>query len=202
MGVSRLHETEGRIGEVVEASTTTFVTQCYNLYNSPSIGSIVRANNRHPVYGIVSNINTQAIDPSRKPVPRGIDVNTEEDVYNANPQLQHLLRTEFQSTIVAYQAVNNIRFELPPTPPQIYSFVQTCPPEEFEFPEVSTYLIKSLVNANLTATDEVIAACLKSLATVRDNPTEFLINSGKDLIYFFQGDFRRVEQIIKSASNE
>ena len=202
MAVPRFSEKKGRIGEVIEASTTTFVTQCYNLYDSPSIGSIVRASNRRPVYGIVSNINTQAIDPSRKPVPRGIDVNTEEDVYNANPQLQHLLRTEFQSTIVAYQAGSNIRFELPPTPPQIYSFVQTYRPDEFDFLGVATYLIKALVNANIPATDEVIAACLKSLAAVRDNPTEFLINSGKDLVYFLQGDFRRVEHIIKSASNE
>ena len=202
MSVSRFPETEGRVGEVVEATTTSFLTQCYTLYETPSIGSIVRASDRQPVFGIVSNISTQGIDPSRKPVPRGINAKTEDDVYNSNPQLKHLLRTEFQSIIVGYQAGNEVKFELPPTPPQIYSFVHTCHPDEIEYVGVSAYLIKALVNANLTATDEVIAACLRSLASIRDNPTEFLINAGQDLIYFFQGDFRRVEYIIKSASNE
>ena len=33
---------ESRVGEVIEACTTDFVAQCYELYQSPPLGSLVK----------------------------------------------------------------------------------------------------------------------------------------------------------------
>jgi len=39
-------EIADRTGEIIEASTTEFVAQCYELYQSPPLGSLVKATSR------------------------------------------------------------------------------------------------------------------------------------------------------------
>ena len=56
-----------RVGEVIEASTTEFVAQCYELYQSPPLGSLVKTTDL-PVelYGIVYNAATTSLEPGRR----------------------------------------------------------------------------------------------------------------------------------------
>ena len=95
---------EIRLGEVVEASTTQIVAQCYELYTSPPLGSLVRCGTSDTtgedgdaVYGIVYEVSTHSIDPGRRPIARGRDEDDEDAVYEANPQLSRLLSTEFRN---------------------------------------------------------------------------------------------------------
>src|SRR3989304_2073605 len=122
--------TNSRLGEVVETSTTSFVAQCYQLYGAPPLGALVRAGGPYPAYGVVNLVSTQGVDPSRRPVARGQDETSEEDVYRSNPQLAHLLRTDFQAVVVGHGAKGDVRYYLPPVPPPIYAFVHLCTVEE------------------------------------------------------------------------
>jgi len=43
-----------RVGEVIEATTTDFVAQCYELYQLPPFGSLVKTRDSHTeLYGVV-----------------------------------------------------------------------------------------------------------------------------------------------------
>ena len=64
--------TSSRVGEVVEASTTEFATQCYELYEAPPLGSLVRCGEEPSVLGVVADIATRSMDPSRRPTPSEI----------------------------------------------------------------------------------------------------------------------------------
>src|SRR4030042_687582 len=89
-----------RVAEVIEASTTEFVAQCYELYQLPPLGSLVKTIDA-PVelYGIVYNATTASIEPGRPPTARGKDEKDEAAIYQSNPQLLKLLRSEFTALV-------------------------------------------------------------------------------------------------------
>ncbi|MBI4282391.1 MAG: hypothetical protein HY672_02760 [Chloroflexi bacterium] len=197
-----------RLGEVVETSTTGFVAQCYQLYGAPPLGALVKAggllrqaqDRLYSAYGVVSQVSTQGIDPSRRPVARGQDETNEEDVYRSNPQLAHLLRTDFQAVIVGHGAGGEVRYYLPPVPPPIYAFVHTCGVEEVRLFTSNPAFLRPLATSSIAALEEVVAACLRYAASAHEDPTRFLAGAGKQLAGFFPGDFRRVEAILQRAS--
>ena len=62
-----------RIGEVVESSSLQFTVQCYDLYKSPNIGTLVKCGTNPQLFGIVYDVSNKSMDPARRPVPRGRD---------------------------------------------------------------------------------------------------------------------------------
>jgi hypothetical protein len=191
---------ENRLGEVVETSTTGFVAQCYELYGAPPLGALVRAGGPHPAYGVVHQVTTQGIDPTRRPVARGQDEANEEAVYRSNPQLAHLLRTDFQAVVVGHGVEGEVRYHLPPTPPPIYAFVHLCSNEEVAKFTANPAFLRPLATSSIPALEEVVAACLRYVAPAQEDPDAFLTGVGKELAGFFPGDFRRVEAILQRAS--
>ena len=197
-----------RLGEVVETSTTGFAAQCYQLYGAPPLGALVKAGGPYPAYGIVHQVSTQGIDPSRRPMTRGVDEATEEDVYRSNPQLEHLLRTDFQAVIVGHSGDDDpdkygtfrLRYHLPPVPPPIYAFVHACGVEEVRLFTSNPAFLRPLATSSIAALEEVVAACLRYVAPVQEDPEGFLTVVGKQLAGFFPGDFRRVEAILQRAA--
>jgi hypothetical protein len=197
-----------RLGEVVETSTTGFVAQCYELYGAPPLGALVKAGGPYPAYGIVHQVSTQGIDPSRRPMTRGVDEATEEEVYRSNPQLSHLLRTDFQAVIVGHSAEGDpdkygtfrLRYYLPPVPPPIYAFVHACGVEEVRLFTANPAFLRPLATSSIPALEEVVAACLRYVASAQEDPEGFLTVVGKQLAGFFPGDFRRVETILQRAA--
>ncbi|GAH36138.1 unnamed protein product, partial [marine sediment metagenome] len=61
-----------RVGEVIEAGTTNFVAQCYELYQSPPLGSLVKTilplEGPVELYGIVYNATTASLESGRRPI--------------------------------------------------------------------------------------------------------------------------------------
>ena len=76
------------IGEVIESSTTEFITQCRELYSSPALGSLVVSGSNDLVYGVVSHVTTKSLDPGRRPRVMGEGDETEDDIYSKNPQIR------------------------------------------------------------------------------------------------------------------
>ena len=71
-----------RVGEVIEASTTDFTAQCYELYQSPPLGSLVKLEDADiELYGVVYQVTTTSFEPGRRPIARGKDEVSAEAVY-------------------------------------------------------------------------------------------------------------------------
>ena len=187
-----------RMGEVIEASTTDFVAQCYELYQSPPLGSLVKTTDL-PVelYGIVYNAATTSLEPGRRPIARGKDEASEEEIYRSSPQLLKLLRSEFSALVVGHKQGDKLYHYLPPKPARIHGFVYLCPPEEIKEFSQSFDFLNILINTHLpVATDELVAACLRQMSQVYEDRRTFLVAAGKELAILLSGNFNQLKAIL------
>ena len=188
-----------RVGEVIEAGTTEFTAQCYELYQSPPLGSLVKTKDSSAEsYAIVYHATTTSLEPGRRPIARGKDEATEEAIYQSSPQLLKLLRSEFTALVVGHRQGDKLYHYLPPQPARIHSFVYQCPPEEVkEFSQSFTFL-NLLLRASLPVSpDELIAACLRQMSRAHEDPDAFLVVAGKELAILLSSDFKQLKAILE-----
>lgn len=194
-----MQDNQPRLGEVVETTTGSFLSQCYVLYGAPPLGALVKSGGPYPAYGVVHEVATQGIDPSRRPVARGMDETSEEDVYRANPQLELLFRTDFRAVTVGHTSDGEVRHHLPPSPPPIYAFVHACTSEEVRAVTLDASFLHPLVGSRVMALEEVIAACLRQAAPSHIDPEGWLAAAGARLVTLLPGEFGRVQAILQRA---
>ncbi len=188
-----------RVGEVIEASTTSFVAQCYELYQLPPLGSLVKTSDL-PVelYGIVYQATTTSIEPGRRPIARGRDEASEAAIYQSSPQLARLLRSEFEALVVGHRENDKLYHYLPPKPARLHGFVYLCPPEEVREFSQSLAFLNILINTSLpVATDELIAACLRRMSQVQADRHSFLVAAGKELAVLFSGQLNHLKAVLE-----
>ena len=197
-------ELTDRAGEVIEADTTGFTAQCYELYESPPLGSLVKtADEDVEIYAVVCRAATSGIEPGRRPIARGKDETTEEGVYSSSPQLLKLLRTEFDSIVVGFRQDGKLYHYLPPRPTRIHSFVYRCKPEEIKEFGKSLDFLTVLINAHMeVAVEEIVAAALRKMAEVHEDPREFMLRAGKEIAVLLGGDFNRLKAVLARIKTE
>jgi hypothetical protein len=191
-------ELSERVGEIIEASTADFTAQCYELYELPPLGSLVKTKNGEvDIYGIVYHATTGSLEPGRRPIARGKDEANEEAIYQSSPQLTKLLRSEFSALVVGHKTDDNINQYLPPNPARIHSFVHVCSPEEvLEFGN-SLGFLALLANASLpVAKEEVIPAALRLMSGAQEDPHAFLVAAGKELAVMLSGQYNQLKAIL------
>ncbi len=191
-------EMQNRVGEVIEASTTEFTVQSYELYQSPPLGSLVRTGDESiQQYGIVYNTATSSIEPGRRPIARGKDEASEEDVYKSSPQLLKLLRTEFNVLVAGYSESEKIYHYLPPHPARIHSFVYECDDAQVKEFSRSFDFLNIIINSGLPVpAEEIVAASLRYMSRVYEDPRQFLTAAGKELAVLLGGDFNRLKSVL------
>jgi hypothetical protein len=187
-----------RVGEVIEASTTGFTAQCYELYQMPSLGSLVRTGDSSAeLYGIVYNAATTSLEPGRRPIARGKDEDSEEAIYRSSPQLAKLLRSQFQALVVGHREGESLYQHLPPRPARIHGFVYQCPPEEVRDFGRSFDFLSIILNAGLSVpTDELVGAALRQMSRAQEDPRTFLVAAGRELAVLLSGDFTQLKSIL------
>lgn len=187
-----------RVGEVIEASTTDFVAQCYELYQLPPLGSLVKTRDREvELYGIVYHAATTSLEPGRQPIARGKDETTEEEIYRSSPQLLKLLRSEFGALVVGHRQNDRLHHYLPPNPARIHGFVYLCQPEEVKEFSQSLAFLNILINTHLPVpVDELIAAALRQMSQAHADPNTFLVAAGKELATLLSGQFNQLKAIL------
>jgi hypothetical protein len=187
-----------RVGEVIEASTSDFVAQCYELYELPPLGSLVRTREQEvELFGVVYRATTTSFEPGRRPIARGKDEASEEALYQANPQLMKLLRSEFGVLVVGHREGDRLHHYLPPRPARLHGFIYLCSPEEMREFSKSFGFLNILVNTHLPmASDEIIAAALRHMSRVYEDPNAFLVSAGKELAVLLSGDFSQLKAIL------
>ena len=191
------HPKGARLGEVVESTSTGFITHCYRLDELPPLGGLVRGGETAQVYGIVYAASTRSIDPARHPIPRGAGADSEEDVYRDNPQLERLLVSEFKSVTVGYRNGGEVVRHLPPLPPRIHSFVRECGGDELREFSASMDFAPLLLAAATTAQDEVLAAFLRLARDSHPDPDGFLVGAGRELVTHFPGQAQRLGGVLR-----
>ena len=187
-----------RVGEVIEASTTEFVAQCYELYQLPPLGSLVKTREESvELYGVVYHAATTSLEPGRRPIARGKDEDSEEAIYQSNPQLTKLLKSEFSALVVGHRENEKLYHYLPPKPARIHSFVYQCQPDEVKEFGQSFDFLNILLNTHLTVSaDELIAACLRQMSRVHEDRHAFLVPAGKELAILLSGELNRLKAIL------
>ena len=187
-----------RVGEIIEASTTDFVAQCYELYQSPPLGSLVKTKDSSAEsYGIVYHATTSSLEPGRRPIARGKDEATEEEIYRSSPQLLKLFRSEFSALVIGHRQGDKLHHYLPPQPARIHSFVYLSSPEEVREFSRSLDFLQVLVNAQVpVSTEELMAASLRQMSKVQEDSRAFLVAAGKKLAILLGGEFNRLKAIL------
>ena len=188
-----------RVGEVVEASTVGFVAQCYELYCIPPLGSLVKTGNDDTaLYAIVHGATTGGIEPGRRPIARGKNSASEEDIYRSSPQLKELLRSDFSALVVGGRQDGVIRHYLTPDPAHIHAFVYRCSPEEIkEFSREFGFLKMLLASHLEVPAEELTAAALRQLAVVYPDRRDFLVKAGRELAVLLGGEYGRLRSILE-----
>ena len=186
-----------KIGEVIQASTSEFIAQCYELHLPPPFGSLVKTREGEvEIYGVVSRAETTSIEPGRRPIARGRDEDNEEDIYRTSPQLARLLRTDFTALVVGHEEGQKLNHYLPPRPAKIHSFIYLCDAEEIEKFSQSLDFLSILVGVGVQA-DELIAASLRHAASAHRDPGDFLTRAGKELAVLLGGEISRLNNILR-----
>ncbi|MCL2281519.1 MAG: hypothetical protein FWC25_02515 [Dehalococcoidia bacterium] len=188
-----------RLGEVIEASTTAFNAQCYELYSLPPLGTLVKTcEGDNELYAVVHRAFTEGIEPGRKPIARGKDEISEEAVFQANPQLSKLLRSEFSALVVGYKNAEHLHQYLPPHPARIHGFVYACNQKEILNFSRSCDFLTLLLNAKMeTPSDELVAAVLRLMSASQEDTRAFLIKAGKELASLLGQDYARLKAILE-----
>jgi hypothetical protein len=190
-------EIVGKIGEVIEANTTGFHSECYELHRSPAFGSFVTAKDgAYEIYGVVSNIETASLDPGRRALARGRGETDPEDVYRHNPELPELLRTQFETVVIGFAEDSAVHVCLPPQPPRLHAFVYPCPATIIEeLTKNLSFLQTLLVAAHRAGSDELVSAAVRQATTGRSYLYKVAV--GKELARLLVNEPQRLNAILK-----
>ena len=99
-----------RVGEVVEATSRELVAQSVRLHHAPPFGSLVRVPlpeaeaGGAELYAVVAETRTASLETTGRPIARGHADVLDAAIYRENPDLEHVLRTEFRALLVGFRA--------------------------------------------------------------------------------------------------
>lgn len=188
-----------RIGEVIEASTTEFIAQCYDLHGAPPLGSLLRTSEgKTEIFAVTCHVRTGSIDPGRRPVARGFDDEDEEEIYRRHPELPQLLRTELRALVIGFREDSVVHHYLPPRPPRLHGFVYQCNGAEMvAFTERLDFLPTLITASPPVPADELIGAFLRQAGAARgEGSRRFLVSAGKELARALSTDPQRLGAIL------
>lgn len=186
------------VGEVVESSTTEIIAEACDLHGAPSFGRFVRVGSDLEVVGIVFNVFTHSIEPSRRPVAYG---KTEDQLRLEQPQIFELLRTEFQALVIGYRDETGAVPILPPQPARIHSFVYPCDDEDVRRFTLTDDFMRSILSTSKVPTDELLVASLRHVLKAHDHRRDYLVRIGKELSRLMCDDYDRLSSVIRRIAH-
>ena len=187
-----------RVGEVTASQTQRVEAQCYRPYAAPPLGSLVRIGSP-AVYAVALDIRHEPLDPTRPLTPRGADLETEDELYAANPQLSAILTTRFTAAIVGYRDGAAIRAGLPSLPPELHSFVFLCDDGDLVIFGGDFGWLRLLLEERSPASDTAIANLLRQTANTRADSRRFLLGAGKALAAELSAEPRRMRALLREV---
>lgn len=190
------------IGEVIDTSVADFMAQACKFGEAPPFGSFVKVTvPERTIYGVVYAIHSGSLDPGGRPVLRGRDGMRDEAIYDQNPDLEQLLRTEFTSLIVGFAEAGRLRQYLPPAPPPLHWSVVTCADAEVSFLTERLDYFRTILAAPEVPADALLAANVRSTREARADDTGFLLRAGRELATLMARDYPRLTAILRALAD-
>jgi hypothetical protein len=189
-----------RIGEIIETNTLGFVARSDELHEHPPLGSLVKV--RGPegedyAYAVVSFGQTASPEPGRRAVARGGDGIHDEAVYQAHPQLPHILQTEFHAALVGCVESGQIYQHLPAQPPRLHYDVLACTSDEVRsFSERLPYFRMLLSAPGELSGEQLLAAHIRATYRQREDDAAWLERAARGAAALLKGDYERLMTLL------
>lgn len=186
-----------RIGEIIETTSTGFVAESFELNSPPPLGSIVTVHvppagteeAETSIYAVVTYGRTAGLDPSRRAIRRSTDSVFDEAVYDHNPELGHVLRTEFGAALVGFLADGQVWQHLPSQPPPLHFSVQTVPQDELQrFTDSLSYFRLLLTTSGPVLPPQVLAANVREVYRQRGQDRAWLDVAAREVAVLLKDD--------------
>ena len=113
------------------------------------------------IYAVVYAIHTGGLEPGSRPVLRGRDGMRDKAIFDQNPDLEQLLRTEFSALIIGYQEGASLRTYLPPSPPPLHWSVMECDQPEIAKLTQRLDYFRTILSASEAPVDALLAANIR-----------------------------------------
>tara|TARA_Y100000814_G_scaffold105731_1_gene74467 strand:+ start:3488 stop:4093 length:606 start_codon:yes stop_codon:yes gene_type:complete len=186
------------IAEIIESSTKSLVVQCYELYQAPKLGTLIKTLDDPSIIGIVYNVFTEPLDPSRRPIARGPFKNEPEKLYEDNPHLSLLFRTQAEIFILGHSdQLKDYRYELPLLPAKIHTGISLLDEKEIlAFTNTGTFL-ELLIEGLDIITEEIFSISIRRISGYHNDAEKFLFDTGKDVASNFPHDQQKLISLLR-----
>jgi hypothetical protein len=184
-----------RIGEIIESTSVQFVAESLELGRPPALGSLVKVDvpDESELYGVVCYGETRSLDPGRPAVRRSTPEVCDGRVYEENPQLQYVLRTEFTCLTVGALQGGILSQGLPPQPPPLHFSVQSCSAEETtRFTEDLYYFRLLLGTSGPVPAEQLLASHVRRVYRERGTDEDWLRAAAHEIAQLLQHDYDRL----------
>ena len=188
-----------RVGEVTVSHSQRIEAQCYELHDAPPLGALLRVGSP-PVYAVVREIRREPLDPSRPLAPRGAGLESEDEIYAANPQLSAMLTTRFAATVVGYGDGSATQYGLPAQPPNLHAFVFTCDAAEMAAFASELGWLRLFLSDGSPAADSALAGFLRQSSAGMVDRQRFLLRAGRTLAAELPRDPQRLQAILREMT--
>src|SRR5579875_1202976 len=161
------------------------------------------------LYAVVAETHTASLEAGGRPIARGREGVVDAAIYRENPDLEHVLRTEFRAFLVGFcttslagsskSAGRRVFQHLPPLPPPLHYSVYACSPAEVvAFTERLDFL-RALLATSPALADELTAACVRAAAAARGGAAgeAFLLRVGRELAVLLRDDYDRLTAVLR-----
>jgi hypothetical protein len=200
-----------RIGEIVETASTGFVAESFELNRPPALGRLVvvrvqpgsEGEGTTDLYAVVTYGRTAGLDPSRRAVRRSTEDVYDAAIYQENPELAHILRTEFGAALVGYAQQGRILQHLPPLPPPLhYSVESPLSAEVSRFTDSLRYLrtLRDL-QAEVPAL-QVLASHLRQVCAERGQDQAWLSAAAREVAALLKDEYDSLLTVLYAVDPE
>ena len=182
-----------RIGEIVETTSVSFVAESLKLNRPPPLGSLVTVQlSSKPdtlAFAVVTHGQTVGLDPSRRALRRSTDAVFDDAVYKHNPELEHVLRTEFSASLVGLSVDGVIRQHLPPQPPPLHYSVHGASLHQMNlFTTGLAYFRLLLLCIGPVPSQQILAAHVREVYAQKGNDLAWLNAAGREIAILLRDD--------------
>jgi len=187
------------VGEIIDTSVAELTAQACELNQSPPFGGFVKVTApERTVYGVVYAIHTGSIEPGGRPILRGRDGMRDRAIFDQNPDLEQLLRTEFSALVVGYAEGGALRTYLPPSPPPLHWSVVACDEAEVAALTARLDYLRTILSATSAPVDALLAANIRLAGTAHLDESAFRVRAGRELATLLKHDYPRLTAILRA----
>jgi hypothetical protein len=187
------------IGEIVDTSVAEFVAQACKLNEAPPFGAFVKVTvPERTVYGVVYAIHTGSLEPGGRAVLRGRDGMRDGEIFDQNPDLEQLLRTELSALIVGFSEDGALRSYLPPSPPPLHWSVTECDSSETAALTTRLDYLRTILSASDAPVDALLAANVRLAGAAHPDESAFRLRAGRELATLLKHDYPRLTAILRA----